>query len=403
MIKRKLEKIIIHSLTHFPIVGILGSRQVGKTTLAKVIQKRFPESIYIDLELPSDANKLQEPELYLRQFEEKLVILDEIQRMPKLFPILRSLVDQRKKPGRFLILGSASPKLIRDASETLAGRIIYHELPPFMIEEVGTDRDSIVKLWLRGGYPDSFLASADEISFQWREAFIRTYLERDIPQLGFRIPALRLRRFWTMLAHYHSQLWNATQISGSLDISSPMVKTYLDILHDSFVARRLMPYFANVKKRLVKRPKVYLRDTGLLHTLLNIFSFDALQAHPILGNSFEGFVIEQIIRILPDRITPYFYRTNAGAEIDLILADANQCLCAVEIKYSLNPRLGKGFYNAFNDLNCRIGIVVYPGDEIYPIGKKIFLFPVSKIPVLYEKLVSKIFETSHPEVNLRAK
>ncbi len=322
----------------------------------------------------------------MRQFEKKLVVLDEIQRMPELFSILRSLVDQKKRPGRFLILGSASPDLIKNASETLAGRIVYHELPPFLIEEVGSNRESIIKLWLRGGYPDSFLAPTDEMSFQWREAFIRTYIERDIPQLGFRIPALRLRRFWTMIAHYHGHLWNASQISNSLDISAPMVRIYLDILHDSFVVRQLLPYFTNVKKRLVKKPKVYLRDTGLLHTLLNISSSDALQAHPILGNSFEGFAIEQIIRTLPEQMTPYFYRTSAGAEIDLILTEANHCLAAIEIKYSLNPRLGKGFYNAFADLNCSMGLIVYPGNEIYPINEKILLFPVSKIPLLYDTI-----------------
>ena len=390
MIERKLEKTIIHSLTHFSVVGLLGSRQTGKTTLAHIIQKQFPESIYIDLELPSDANKLQEPELYLRQFEKKLVILDEIQRMPELFPILRSLVDQKRRPGRFLVLGSASPERIKNASETLAGRIVYHELSPFLIEETGTNWESVIRLWLRGGYPDSFLAPTDEISFQWREAFIRTYLERDIPQLGFRIPSLRLRRFWTMVAHYHGHLWNASQISNSLDVTSPMVKIYLDILHDSFVVRQLLPYFANVKKRLVKKPKVYLRDTGLLHALLHISSFDALQSHPALGNSFEGFAIEQIIHTLPEQITPYFYRTNAGAEIDLILTEGNCCLAAIEIKYSLNPRLGKGFYNAFADLNCSMGIIVYPGDEIYPINKKIFLFPVTKIPVLYDTIKKRM-------------
>ena len=271
MITRKLQKFIQQSINEFPITGILGSRQVGKTTLAKEIREAVgKQTIYIDLELPSDRDKLRDPELYLRQFPEYVVIIDEIQRMPELFPLMRALVDQKKRKGRFLILGSASPDLIKRASESLAGRIIYHELAPLNLQETGDE--CLTKLWLRGGYPESFLSDDDERSFAWREAYIRTYLEMDIPQLGLQIPSLQLRRFWSMIAHSHGQLWNASKLAGSLGLSAPTARRYLDILSDTFIARQIQPYYANVKKRLVKSPKVYIRDSGLLHTLLRIMT-----------------------------------------------------------------------------------------------------------------------------------
>lgn len=379
MIKRNLQKKIINSLKHFPVVGILGSRQVGKTTLAKELQKKYKNrSVYLDLELPSDINKLQDPELFLSQFPDTLVIVDEIQRMPALFPVIRALVDQNRISSRFLILGSASPYLIKQASESLAGRIIYHELTPFYLEEIGHEKENIKNLWLKGGYPDSYLTKNDDLSFTWREAFVRSYLERDIPQLGIRIPSLQLRRFWTMLAHSHGQLWNASQMANSLGITGPTVKHYLDILTGTFIIRQLQPFHINIKKRLIKSPKIYIRDSGLLHTLLKNNSLEDLQSHPLVGSSWEGFIIEQIMNMLPEHWEKYFYRTNAGAEIDLIVIAENQPI-AIEVKYSSTPKVSKGFWTAYKDIGCKKGFVVYPGKDYYPIDKNIFILPVSQI------------------------
>ena len=378
MISRTLHNAIVTSLKKYPVVGLLGSRQVGKTTLAKSVREAVArDAIYLDLELPSDWNKLHDSELYLRQFSETLVIIDEIQRMPSLFPVIRALVDQNRVGGRFLILGSASPDLLRRSSESLAGRIIYHELTPFNLYE--TDSDQIERLWLRGGYPESYLADNDEESFVWRESHIKTYLEMDIPQLGIRIPSVQLRRFWTMLAHSHGQLWNGNKIAGSIGVSAPTVRHYLDILENTFVVRRLLPYHANVKKRLIKSPKVYIRDSGLLHTLLRIGNFDDLQGHPVLGSSWESFVIEQIIGLLPNHREVYFYRTNAGAEIDLVFFDKKNKPVAIEIKYSLSPAVSRGYWNACEDLSCKKWFVIYPGNERYPVGRNVFAMPVREL------------------------
>ena len=369
MIKRFLKESVEKSLMKYPVVGILGSRQVGKTTLAKIIKERMKKKvIYLDLELPSDLNKLQDPELYLSRFEDTLVIIDEIQLMPSLFPLMRALVDRNRSAGRFLILGSASLELIRHSSESLAGRIIYHELSSFSLSE--TNSENIQKLWLRGGYPESYLSRNNDESYIWREAFIKSYLETDIPRLGIRIPAQQLRRFWTMIAHSHGQLWNASKIAGSLGISAPTVTSYLDILEETFIVRQLRPYYSNIKKRLIKSPKVYIRDSGLLHALLNIRTLDDLHGHPSMGGSWEGFVVEQILEILPERWQAYFYRTGAGAEIDLVLFDGNHKPVAVEIKYSVSPKLERGFWNAYEDLSCKKGFVLYPGVGILSAGQK---------------------------------
>ncbi|MBN1546694.1 MAG: ATP-binding protein [Syntrophaceae bacterium] len=350
---------------------------MGKTTLAQSIRDlRHPDAVYLDLELPSDFNKLQDPELYLEQFENRLVIIDEIQRLPTLFAVIRALVDRRRVGGRFLLLGSASPALIRHASESLAGRIAYHELGPLDISEI--EKSDISFLFFRGGYPLSYLAAGDEESHRWREAFIRTYLEMDIPQLGIHIPAVLLRRFWTMIAHSHGQLWNASKVAGSLGVSAPTVRRYLDILEDTFVVRQLQPYHINIKKRLVKSPKVYIRDSGLLHALLNIRSLEDLQGHPTLGNSWEGFVIEQVISLL-DNKEVYFYGTNAGAEIDLLFFDEKRRPVAVEVKYSMSPSLSRGFRSAFDDLGCSRGYIVYPGKEMYPLKENVHALPITEL------------------------
>jgi len=383
MIKRIIQERIEMSLTKYSVVGILGPRQVGKTTLAKMIIGRVKKKvIYLDLELPSDMNKLQDPELYLSRSADTLIIIDEIQRMPLLFPLLRALVDRKKTAGRFLILGSASPELIRHSSESLAGRIIYHELSPFIFKEI--DGGKIQKLWLRGGYPQSFLSKNDGDSFTWREAFIKTYLEMDIPQLGIRIPARQLRRFWTMIAHSHGQLWNASKIAGSLGLSAPTVKHYLDILEETFIVRQIQPYYSNIKKRLIKSPRIYIRDSGMLHALLNIRTLDELYGHPSLGSSWEGFIVEQIIRLLPDRWQVFFYRTGAGAEIDLVLFDGRHKPAAVEIKYSMSPKVERGFWNAYEDLSCQKGYVIYPGTESYPLGKNVFTLPVKDLARVFD-------------------
>ena len=383
MIKRELQGAVAASLKTYPVVGIIGSRQTGKTTLAKLLQRTIrPKSVYLDLELPSDLNKLQSPELYLRQFSNTLVIIDEIQRMPSLFPLIRALVDQNRVGGRFLILGSASPELIKHASESLAGRIRYHELSPFSLHETGFGRTE--QLWLRGGYPLSVLAKSDDDSLTWREAFIRTYLEMDLPQLGIRVPSPQLRRFWTMLAHVHGQLWNASRIAGSLGMSAPTVKHYLDILDETFIARALPPYYTNIKKRLIKSPKVYIRDTGLLHALLRISTIEDLLSHPVAGSSWEGFVIEQILGRLPQDREAHFYRTGAGAEIDLVLHDRKNRPVAVEIKYSATPSVTKGFWIAMDDLSCKRGYVIYPGNEAYPIGDKVMALPLKQMDKIME-------------------
>ena len=383
MVKRLIQGRIEMSLSRYPVVGILGPRQVGKTTLAKMIMERVKKKVsYLDLELPSDLNKLRDPELYLSRLADMLIIIDEIQRMPSLFPLLRALVDRKKAAGRFLILGSASPELIRHSAESLAGRIIYHELSPFMLKEI--DGGKIQKLWLRGGYPQSYLSKNNSDSFTWREAFVKTYLEMDIPQLGIRIPAQQLRRFWTMIAHSHGQLWNASKIAGSLGISAPTVKHYLDILEETFIVRQIQPYHSNLKKRLVKSPRVYIRDSGMLHTLLNIRTLEELYGHPSLGSSWEGFIVEQIIRLLPDRWQVFFYRTGAGAEIDLVLFDSRHKSVAVEIKYSVSPKVERGFWNAYEDLSCRKGYVIYPGTESYPVGKNVFTLPVRDLKKVFD-------------------
>ena len=385
MIKRNLKVILENSLKKFPVVGLVGARQVGKTTVARALEAERPgETLYLDLERPSDLARLEEAELYLEGHAKELVILDEIQRRPDLFSLLRALVDSERRNGRFLILGSASPDLMRSASESLAGRIIYHELSPFCLSEVGNDTETRNCLWRRGGYPTSFLANSEEDSLQWRLAFIQTHLERDIPSLGFHIQSMALRRFWSMLAYCHGQLWNASKIAGSLGVTGPTVKYYLDVLESTFMIRRLPPLFANVKKRLVKRPKVYLRDSGLLHALLRINSEEELLGHPSAGVSWEGWIIEQISALLPSSWDLFFYRTSAGAEIDLVIEGPTKTRIAVEIKRTLQPRLTKGFRSAFSDLAIEQGYFVYSGKERYPLAENVHALPVAGL----EQIVS---------------
>lgn len=373
-LKRKLHPRIKELMRDFPAVAILGPRQCGKTTLALAIAKETEPSIYVDLERPSDARKLTDPELYLRQHRDSLVCLDEIQRRPDLFPLLRGVIDEHRRNGRFLILGSASRDLIRQSSETLAGRIAYLELTPFLISEVSghptAGRSVELPLWLRGGFPNSFLARNTPASLEWRENFIRTFLERDIPQLGFNIPAETLRRLWRMLAHSHGQQLNSSRLGEAIGASHTTVRSYLDLLSQTFMIRLLPPQHANLKKRLIKSPKVYIRDSGILHALLEIEDQEGLWGHPVYGVSWEGFVIENIISGL-DRWTPSFFKTAAGAEIDLVLTKGRRQI-AVECKASSAPEVGKGFWNALKDLGVKEAWVVAPVTEAYPIEKNVF-------------------------------
>lgn len=386
---RSLFPQLLESLQTFPVVGLVGPRQVGKTSLARELAAQLgPGAVMLDLERPSDLAKLAEPELFLEPLADRLVILDEVQLRPDLFPVLRSLVDAQRVPGRFLVLGSAAPALIQHSSETLAGRIEFLELAPLSLAEVSSPspptKDITTTLWSRGGFPDSYFARSDAASLRWREAFIRSYLERDIPQLGIRVPSATLRRFWLMLAHYHGQLWNASTLAGSLGITAPSVRHYLDILESTFMLRVLQPYSANLGKRLVKSPKVYLRDSGVLHALLNLPDHEALQGHPALGASWEGWVIEQILDQAPRGTRPSFFRTASGNELDLLLELPGGELRAIEIKHSAVPTLGRGFPEALDALKLKRGFVVAQVSEPYALSKRARALPLSHLAEIWE-------------------
>ncbi len=372
MIKRELHHQLVHLINHYPAVVLLGPRQVGKTTLAQDIGD-VRDALYLDLEMEMDREKLSDPELYLEEHENKLVILDEVQRVPELFQSLRGLIDRGRRrgirSGRFLLLGSASLDLLKQSGETLAGRVAITELAPFNALEL--DGEQHDRLWVRGGFPDSFLAENETLSLQWRRNFIRTYLERDIPQLGPRIPAEALRRFWTMLAHNQGTLMNASALARGLGVTGKTVTGYLDLLVDLLLVRRLHPWHRNVGKRLVKSPKVYIRDSGVLHALLGLEHKESLLGHPVVGGSWEGYVIENLLSVAPDGTEAGFYRTSAGAEIDLILTLPGDRLWAVEVKRSLAPKPDKGFYYACTDLKPERKFVVYPGEERYPLKENI--------------------------------
>ncbi len=354
-----------------PAVTLLGARQVGKTTLAKTIAKGL-DSIYLDLEAPEDLLKLSDPAVFLRAYSEKLVILDEIQRAPDLFPVLRGIIDRNREKGRksgqFLFLGSASMDLMRQTSESLAGRISYVYMGGLSVLETGKESQTTHKLWLRGGFPESYLAADDAQSMDWLEDLIRTYLERDLPQLGFRVPAIRMRRLWTMLAHLQGEPVNYSKLGANLEIDGKTVNNYIDILSDLLLVRRLEPWHANVKKRLIKSPRYYIRDSGILHRLLGIDHYDALLSNPVLGKSWEGFVVENIHAILPRRAETYFYRTVAGAEVDLVIKLPSSEIWAVEIKYGSAPKLGKHYSAICDDVGATRKFIVYGGDDEFPVS-----------------------------------
>ncbi len=378
MIPRQWElKTIQKLLKNNPVVAIIGARQVGKTTLARLVAKDYPSAVhYFDLEDPTDLARLADPMLALRDLE-GLIVIDEIQRHPDLFPVLRVLVD---KPGgnfHFLILGSASPHLLRQSSESLAGRIAYHQLDGFAIDEVGIS--NYQRLWLRGGFPRSYLANSEASSFRWRQEFIKTFLERDLPQLGVRLPPITLSRFWQMLAHYHGQVWNASEIARSFGVADTTVRRYLDLLTGALVVRQLLPWFENISKRQVKAPKIYLSDSGLLHALLNLRSWNDLLGHPKKGASWEGFIINQIKRQLNVSWEEcYFWATHAGAELDLLVVRGQRKI-GFEIKLTTAPKVTHSMRTAIQDLGLEKLYVVFPGEHSFPMADKIVAIPLSKI------------------------
>ena len=369
----QIEKALIRS----PVCAILGPRQCGKSTLAKVLLQN-KDSIYLDLQNRTDRNKLNEPELFFEAFRNQLICLDEIQRVPDFFGVLRSEVDRDRRPGRFLILGSASRDLIRQSNETLAGRIAYVILTPFLrCELLNMDW---YKHWLRGGFPESTLAASEESSFDWRADFISTFLERDIPSLGFSIPSPVMGKLWRLLAHYHGQTLNYSKLASSAQISVPTLKKYLAVLEKTYMVRTLPPFEANLKKRLVKAPKIYLKDSGILHSLLDIETYDELLAHPKNGSSYEGMAIENIINALP-RHRSFFLRTSNGAEMDLIMQRKGS-LETFEFKLSKSPKPSRGGHDLVKELKPEKAWLVAPVDEPYPYNKQITVCPLEKLPCI---------------------
>lgn len=370
MIQRYQEiKILGQLLKRFPVVGIVGARQVGKTTLARSFIDRIDKpTSYFDLENPEDLARLADPMLALKDLK-GLVVIDEVQRFPNLFPVLRVLVDRPRGQCRFLILGSASPRLLRQSSETLAGRIFYHQLNGFMMDEIGPENH--MRLWLRGGFPRSYLARTHTESDEWRRGFIRTFLERDLPQLGITIRSTTLNRFWRMLAHYHGQIWNSSEFARSFGVADTTVRNYLDLMTSALIIQQLPPWHENISKRQVKAPKIYIADSGLFHSLLNLKTFRDLEGHPKLGASWEGFIIQQIIRQSGAHTDEcFFWATHAGAELDLLVIRGQQRL-GFEIKRTSSPQITPSMRIALSDLKLNRLDVVHAGEATFPLDKKI--------------------------------
>lgn len=380
-------KEIEEALSEQAAVAIIGPRQVGKTTLAHAIAKKRP-SIYLDLEDSDDINKLSNPKLFFENNADKLIILDEIHHMPELFATLRGVIDRGRQNnngvGRFLILGSAAIDLLKQSSESLAGRIAYINLTPITAIEIEDDLKQRDKLWLRGGFPQSYLSNSDKKSMNFRNDFIRTYLERDIPMFGPRVPAETMRRLWTMLAHNQSAMLNASNLARAMDISAQSVTRYIDLLVDLLLVRRLRPYHANISKRLVKAPKAYIRDSGLVHALLGIGDLNNLVGNPVVGASWEGFVIETLLSRLPASCQAFFYRTIVGAEIDLLIEKPDGKIWAIEIKRALAAKPKRGFYEALKDLKPERAFLVHAGNDAYPITENLEAVSILKMVRLIE-------------------
>ncbi len=364
-------------LKRHPVVGIIGARQVGKTTLARLLaEKVHSASSYFDLENPEDLARLNDPMLALKGLK-GLVIIDEIQRLPDLFPVLRVIVDRPKSQTRFLVLGSASPDLLRQGSESLAGRIFYHELGGFSLEEIGDE--NFIRLWLRGGFPRSYLAQSNAYSEEWRREFIRTFLERDLPQFGKTVRSATLRRFWTMLAHYHGQIWNASEFGRSFGVADTTVRNYLDLLTSTLVVRQLLPWYENISKRQVKAPKIYIRDSGLLHALLGLKTISDIEGHPKVGASWEGFVLEELIHQLGVREEQcFFWATHGGAELDLLVIKGQERF-GFEIKRTSMPRITPSVRSALDDLKLQRLDVIHAGEKTFPLGKNVRAVAISHL------------------------
>jgi predicted AAA+ superfamily ATPase len=379
MLNRLLETTVARRLAQSPAVVLLGPRQVGKTTLANVIAARHAGAVVLDMERAADRATVAEPELFFPSLGDRLVVLDEVQHVPQLFAALRPLIDADRRAGRFLLLGSASGELLRQSSESLAGRVSYVELTPLLAAEVPPDLATLQSLWLRGGYPLSYLAADDAAALQWRQDFIRTFLQRDLPALGLRVPAETMRRFWTMLAHLQGQMFNASLLGQALGgASHTTTARYLDTLVDTLMVRRLQPHLANVGKRLVKSPKVYVRDSGMLHALLGLASVRDLQGHPAAGASWEGFVIEQVAAALPEEAQLGFYRTAVGAELDLVIEHRGRKV-GIEIKFSSAPKPGRGFWQSLQDLKIATAWVVAPVTRRYPLAPGVEVLPLHEL------------------------
>ena len=387
MYTRLAQSRIEYALKTQTAVVLLGPRQVGKTTLALEIV-RGRDAVHLDLESPQDRQILSEPELYLREQAGRLVVIDEVQLMPGLFTNLRSQIDARRRAGhrvgQFLLLGSASNTLLKQTAESLAGRVSYLELTGLNLTEVG--QGGLNQLWLRGGFPDAYQATDNDISLHWRQDFIRTYLERDIPQLGPRIPAETLRRFWTMLAHNQGGLLNAARLAAGLGVSGQSVGRYLDLMVDLMLVGRLEPWHANVGKRLVKSPKIYVRDSGLVHSLLSIATPEGLLAHPVVGGSWEGFVVENLLSVVPRGTGAYFYRDSSGAELDLVLTMPSGEIWAVEVKRTTSPKVSRGFHTASNVVAADARFLVYAGDKEVPMLGDIRALP---LPAMMDPLTAR--------------
>jgi predicted AAA+ superfamily ATPase len=383
VIQRRLEHIIEETLKRTPSVALMGPRQVGKTTIALNISATIP-SIYLDLESRIDLEKVRDINAFHDDNRTKLIILDEVQRLPEVFAQLRGIIDKERRKGnragQFLFLGSASIDLLKQSSESLAGRIAYIELHPIDVSEyAGESIENMNVLWTRGGFPESLLAASDQGSLDWRRDFIRTYLERDIPQLGPRIPAETLDRFWTMLAHNQGSVLNAAHLARNLEVAGVTVGRYLDLMVDLLLVRRLKPWTFNIGKRLVRSPKIYIRDSGITHALLNIGNYTELLGHPVVGGSWEGFVIENIMSVAPLNVQPFYYGTPAGAEIDLILEFSPTEKWAIEIKRNTAPSVSKGFYIACDDIKPQRRYVVYSGKDRFPLAHSVLAIPLFEL------------------------
>ncbi|MEX1191400.1 MAG: ATP-binding protein [Brumimicrobium sp.] len=398
MIKREIQEKLENALNSMPVVALLGSRQVGKTTSALEVSKLIEKkTTYLDLESDADFNKLRDPEAYLKRFSNELLIIDEVQRKPDLFRVIRGIVDERKRngerAGHFLLLGSASRDLLQHSSETLAGRIRYLELTPFTASELVTNEGNkfdLDKLWLNGGFPDSYLSDDNEESWNWRSDFISTYMERDLPSMGVGIAPAQLKRFWKMLAHYNGNQVNFSEIGRSLELSHTTIKSHLDVLTDFYMVRQLQPWSGNIKKRLIKSPKIYIRDTGILHSLLRLTSMDALFTYPSMGASWEGFVIENTLTLLDDRWEYSYFRTATQVEIDLVLHTPDKEVWAIEVKRASAPKLSRGFYEACNDIQATHKWVVNSNQGRYPLPNNVEVIGLIEFIELIKEKVSTL-------------